>query len=109
MTMSDEHNLPGVMSLIASAGTKQEGFKFLLNGDLNQMAIQRDFLREQGFSVGQVDVYPALQAQEEYDKAITLIWQRHIAGWWHYKLRLVELGVCTAEEFTQAFGPRRES
>ena len=104
MAMSDEHDLPGVMSLLASAGTRQEGFRFLLNGDLNQMGIQKNFLREQDFNVGQVDVYPALQTQEEYDRAITLIWERRVAGWWHYESRLVELEVCTKEEFSQALG-----
>lgn len=102
--MSGENGPAGVGSLLSSAasGREDKGFEFFLSGDLSQMLTQGEFLRDKGFVVGQVDVYSALRTQKEYDKAITLIWEDKIAGWWHYRERLVELGVCTEEEFKEA-------
>ena len=95
--MSSEYYPGGISSLLGSAvsGRRDEGFKFLLSGDLNQMGIQDRFLRDRGLAVGRVDVYPGFRTQEEYDEAITLVWQHKVAGWRHYRRRLIELGVCT--------------
>ena len=104
--MDDRHNVRGVISLLgfaaSDAGQRDDGMKYLLDGDLNQMSIQREFLLAQGFSVGQSNVYPCFSAKEDFDKAITLIWELKISGWWHYKDKLVELGVCTTEAFDDA-------
>ena len=78
---------------------KQE---FFLEGNLLQMGEQRDFLQEQGFRVGKVGVYPTLSTEQEYNEAIRLIWEHKVSGWFHYRLNLIETGVCTNEEFSQS-------
>ena len=102
--MSEQYCPEGVSSLLNSAITGREdaGFLFLLNGDLNQMGIQDRFLRSRGFTIGRRDVYPALRTKEEFNTAIKAIWESRIAGWWHYRKKLVENGVCTEEQFKQA-------
>ncbi len=60
-------------------------YNFTLNGDLSQMATQKVFLVKNGFDVGQLDVYPALKTEEEYLRAIKLIFEHRIEGWWNYK------------------------
>ena len=94
----------GVGSLIASAasGRKDEGFTFLLDGDLMQMRAQEKFLKGRGMKVGRWDCYPALSSQDDFNQAIKLIWENKIEGWWHYKAKLVAIGACTAEEFDKA-------
>jgi len=79
-------------------GRNDEGYDFCLTGDLCQMRDQKRFLKERGFKVGQINVYPALKS-EDVLKALTLIWKCKITGWWHYQSKYEELGICTEEEF----------
>lgn len=78
--------------------TSTDSSRFLLDGDLNQMSIQRNFLLSRGFEVLQNNVYPSL-SKEDLKRALTLIWQQNVAGWWHYQKKYEELEICTAEEF----------
>jgi hypothetical protein len=96
------HISPGVMDLLGSAGRSNHKIRYLLNGDLCQMSAQDRFLRNCGMEVGRSDVYPGFATQEEYDKAITKIWEFRVDGWWHYETHLVELKLCTHEEFLVA-------
>lgn len=89
----------GVLGLLHSAGSRNEDYKHFFNGDLCQMSKQEDFLRGQNFDVGRNDVYPCVRTQEEFDRAIKLIYDREVEGWWHYDKRLVEIGHCTQEQF----------
>lgn len=73
---------------------------FYFEGDLCQMADQELELRRQGFAVGNSDVYPVVDSEEEYKKALRFIWDRKINGWWHYKDKYAKYGICDAEEFT---------
>ena len=90
---------PGVLGLLGSAGKHDEGYKYTVKGDLGQMSAQGDFLRRRGFDVGQLDVYPALKTEEEYNWAVLSIYLSKIEGWWHYRKPLIEAGICTEEEF----------
>ena len=49
------------------------------------MAEQARFLREKGFVVGQVYCYPTLATKEEFDRAVQMIFDYCIEGWWHYE------------------------
>lgn len=91
----------GVLGLMSGANhARNTDYKFYMDGDLCQMSKQDDFLREQGFDVGRNDVYPCLRTQEEFDRAIKLIYDREVEGWWHYDKRLVEIKHCTQEQFS---------
>ena len=76
----------------------KDEFTFYLDGDLCQMSNQRWFLSECGVEVRQNNVYPCLR-QKDVPRALTLIWQRKCDGWWHYKEKYVQYGICTEEEF----------
>lgn len=101
--MTEQYYPEGVAYQLHSAAAERDdvGFRFLIDGDLNQMGIQERFLRERGFTVGRRNVYPALRTEEEFNAAIKAIWESRIAGWWHYRKRLVENDVCTEEQFEQ--------
>ena len=73
-------------------------------GDLSQMASQYRFLRERGYPVKTMDVYPVLESDEDYKRAITSIWFSRVEGWWHYEKKLVEWGVCSQGEYDIALG-----
>ncbi len=91
----------GIYDLIESAARNENAnsdYTFFLDGDLCQMSNQKDFLRKKGFSVDQRNVYPVLK-EEDVKKALELIWSTKTDGWWHYKGKYVELGICTAEEY----------
>ena len=96
------HGSPGVFGLINERDTHDAGYTFTFDGDLCQMSAQKEFLRDNFFEVGQCGVYPAVKDQETFDKAITAIWNGRVEGWWHYEKRLVELKVCTHEEYRTA-------
>lgn len=93
---------PGVAGLMMAAGSRpREGFKFFLDGDLCQMSKQKEFLRNKGFAVDQSDVYPVLR-ESDGPRAMKLIWKHKVEGWWTYKRRYFEFGICTEEEFKEA-------
>lgn len=77
---------------------------YLLNqGDLHQMGVQELFLRQHGFNVHQVDVFPAIKTKEEYIDALKAIYRNYVDGWWNYKDHYVRYGICTEEEFKKKF------
>ena len=99
------YNPRGVMALIESATDKRnDGKLFTLEGDLSQMANQRDFLEKRGFRVGRIDCYPGLFTEEDYRKALTAIWENRVDGWWHYDEDYVKYGICTMEQFNTRLG-----
>lgn len=97
---------PGVLGRIARAGTKSEGYPHTLSGgDLSQMGKWDRFLRSQGMDVGNRDVYPAFRSIEDYKRALELLWQHRIEGWWNLERELVQSEICTNEEFRAALNP----
>ena len=67
--------------------TSTDSVRFLLDGDLNQMIIQRNFLLSHGFEVLQNNVCPSLN-KEDLKRALTIIWQQNVEGWWHYQKKI---------------------
>lgn len=84
-----------------SVGSKQ-GYYYTFSGDLRQMSQQDDFLRVRGFDVGRINVYPAVKTEEEFKRALALIWSARCPGWWHYSSQYIQYGICTTEEFNRA-------
>ena len=76
---------------------------YLLDGDLNQMSIQKEKLLEKGLPVSQIDVYPAFDSKIDYLRALKMIWNDKIEGWWNYKNELVKNEICTNEQFKKGF------
>lgn len=94
----------GVFGLLSSAVNKASApaeYTFYLSGDLCQMSTQKGFLCNQGFDVSQRDVHPVLK-EEDVPRALKLIYQNRVEGWWNYKEKYVKLSICTAEEFDTA-------
>ncbi len=87
-------------NLINSAANNEsnKSHTFFIDGDLLQMSEQKRFLQSRGFNVQQNNVYPCLR-QEDVERALKLIWENRVEGWWHYEEKYVELGICTKEEF----------
>jgi len=82
---------------------------FVFVGDLCQMADQERELRRQGFAVGNSDVYPTVDSEDEYIEALRFIWNRKINGWWNYKDDYVKYGICNAAEYIAALKRSVES
>lgn len=65
----------------------------------------RIFFVKQKFKVEVVQIghfyYPAIEVRR-YEEAMRLIWQHKVAGWDHYKLNFIEMGICNSDEFSQA-------
>ena len=94
----------GVFDLLccgADKVTASSEYTFYLSGDLCQMSSQKSFLRNQGFGVSQSNVYPVLK-EEDVPRALKLIYDHRVEGWWHYKEKYVKHDICTAEEFDTA-------
>jgi hypothetical protein len=93
------YNPVGVWGLMAHAVNKSSAPEYghSLNGDLNQMGIQGEVLRAQGFDVRHNDVYPCLRTTEDFKRALQLFWDRETEGWWNYRERMIEYGICTEE------------
>lgn len=75
-----------------------EGYSFRLDGDLNQMSTQKNFLIKEGFDVKQSSVYPIIK-EEDKKKALTLIFENKIQGWHHYFREYIELKICNEKEY----------
>ena len=94
---------PGVLGLMSSAvaGATAQGYTFTLEGDLCQMSTQKQFLQGRGFDVGQDDVYPCLKPEDK-ERALKMIWEGRVEGWWHYLKQYEKFNICTEEEFRVA-------
>lgn len=79
---------------------RSEKFTFFLDGDLCQMASQRNFLNSRGIETRQNNVYPCLR-WDDVEKALSLIWRNNVEGWWHYKELYVKYNICSEEEFRE--------
>lgn len=102
---------PGALDLIGSAARGErapEGFTFYLDGDLASMAAQKRFLAGQGFELAQSDVYPVVHA-DDTERALKLLWEHRVDGWWNYREKLIAAEICTEDGFRSALHERVEA
>ena len=100
----------GVVELIQNAINDRDGslgeragYQHLFDrGDLRQLAAQHELLRQEGFEVGLVGVYPAVKTEDALRRGLTLIWERKMEGWWHYLDQYTSYGICTQAQFDAA-------
>ena len=76
----------------------KDEFTFYLDGDLLQMSNQRRFLNERDIQTRQNNVYPCLR-QQDVVMSLSMIWSQKCDGWWHYREKYVQYGICTEEQF----------
>jgi len=102
--MTDRGNLSGVGELMSAAasGRNDSGYSYYLSGDLCQMSKQKEFLSSHGMTLGQKDVYPVLETEDDFKEALALLWKYRVAGWWNYQKQMVEYGICTKDEHRAA-------
>ncbi len=75
-------------------------YNFTLEGDLGQMGSQMNFLLGQGFDVQQRNVYPIIK-ECDVEKALKLIYENKIEGWWHYDYEYEKFGICSKEKYNK--------
>lgn len=80
---------------------------YYFEGDLCQMAAQRRLLLDYGYNIKMSNVYPTVETEEEFIRAISLIWIMKCEGWWHYRERYFKHGICTPYEFWSNLGSDR--
>lgn len=73
--------------------------KYSLQGDLCQMLAQKKAMDLYGVPYIMQDVYPTIEGDNDYKRALIIIWDDRIEGWWHYKEEYVRFGICSEEEF----------
>jgi hypothetical protein len=76
--------------------------RYSLNGDLNQMVVQKRYLQTEcvGFVIIQESsFFPLIESESEYERALNCFWNDRVDGWWNYKDHLIKYLVCTEEEF----------
>jgi hypothetical protein len=80
---------------------------YIFSGDLNQMGIIEDKLRNAGFNVCRTasGTYPGFPRNEleEYKRALKYVYDNHIEGWWNQLHYFLEHGICTQEEYNLHF------
>lgn len=74
--------------------------KRCLQGDLDQMYRQKDFLEREGYCVSMDGGIPVIDSVD-YERAIRDIYEKSVAGWWNYREELLLAQICTAEEFAE--------
>ena len=95
-----------VLDLLMSAAAKEQAppeYSFSLQGDLNQMGIQKAFLLARGYDIKMSDVYPCVKREDE-EGALWAIWESRVPGWWHYQKKMEKYGICTLEEWNAELG-----
>jgi hypothetical protein len=68
-------------------------------GDFCQLIYQVYFLAKNGFDLEFHHIYPYVKTEEEYEKALRLIFDEECDGWWHYLEYYKKFEICTEEEF----------
>ncbi|MGE5329294.1 MAG: hypothetical protein ACM3KR_07295 [Deltaproteobacteria bacterium] len=91
----------GVAGLMSGAGKNMDVVLFTFKGDLRQMAEQQRALQDAGIQVLRRDVYPGVKTEEDFIKALTIIWTQRVEGWWHYKERYAQYGICTKNQYNR--------
>ena len=80
----------------------------ILQGDLNLLAIQKNFLKKNYVNVtGNV---PLHVPDEDDKRVLSLLWENKVQGWWLYKEDLIGHEICTEVEWLEelrAFVERR--
>ena len=84
---------------------KNEDYSFYLEGDLCQMSSQREALNSRGVQTKQNNVYPCVKECDK-TKALTIIWENRVEGWWHYEDLYVKRNICTKDEFQISFNEK---
>jgi len=77
---------------------------YYFQGDLCQLALQRRLLLDYGYDVEMSDVYPTLKTEEEFKRALSLIWTMRCEGWWHYDDSYFKYNICTPYRFWSRLG-----
>jgi hypothetical protein len=83
--------------------------KYSLQGDLCQMFTQKKAMDLYEVPYIMQDVYPTIEGEKDYKRALVIIWDDRIEGWWHYKEDYVRYGICSAEEFDTRLHKQVES
>lgn len=93
----------GVMGLMMKAvlGARAPEYTFSFNGDLNCMGIQAQFLKLKGFDIAFNDVYPCVKTEDEFKRAIKLIFDNDVEGWWNYREKILKYGICDEQTWQQ--------
>jgi len=73
-----------------------------LKGDQYQIAEQVKFLKGVGIGVTCASGCYVLAREKEARRALSLIWEMEIPGFWHYREELLQLRICREEEFQAA-------
>jgi hypothetical protein len=74
---------------------------YYFKGDLCQISKQGDLLFNYDINVLMSNVYPTVETEEEYKKALSLIWANKCEGWWHYKEDYIKYGICKKSEYVK--------
>jgi hypothetical protein len=82
---------------------------YYFNGDLIQLYEQGEFLARRGFKLKYSGVYPTLESEEDYKRALKLIIEQRCAGWWHYLDEYVKYNICNEEEYLDKLGFQRDN
>ena len=98
-----------LIAVLNKAGHDDTRKKWRFDGDLLQMSAQKEFLRGYGIDVGQSDVYPVVYSEEDFKRSLELIWAGRVEGFWHYKAKYIEYGICTSEQFDEKLNARCEA
>lgn len=67
-----------------------------------EVSDQVKYLEEKGFKLLKKDgTLPSLETTEDYKKAIVMMYNDRVNGWWSYSSELIYLGVFTEEEYAK--------
>lgn len=90
---------PGAIAALCGRDDNRAYYHFY--GDLGQLGTIEMFLRSNGFKVVKNDVSPGFERhdKETYIRALRLVFECRVEGWWMQKTDLIENGICTEEEF----------
>jgi hypothetical protein len=74
----------------------------LFEGDLNQMATQRQRLRQLDFDIADGSGIPVFRTESDFRRGLRIFWEEKIAGWWVYRKNLIGMEICTRAEYREA-------
>jgi len=83
------------------AGSKSADCRYTLSGTIAKMNVQRAYLAENGFEFEDMGPYPALRTLDEFHRAVLMIWEKKLPGWYCYHDTLHAIGV-SHEDFAVA-------
>lgn len=76
---------------------------YTFRGNTEELLEQQIILEMTGINVVMTTEYLVVNKEDEYKRALSVIWNEQVGGWRRYKDQFVKYGICTKNQFSRRY------